>query len=120
MSDQHVTRQELMLLKSTTLRLVDSGHLLESWSRSGNVWYTKCRNCGRWAWVDAIRVFASGGAALSGPCPDAPIEERLEEEDIVSLTHRHDAMVLAGLALAVTLLGITLYEVVHVAHVGLW
>jgi hypothetical protein len=60
------------------------------------------------------------GAALSGPCPDAPIEEELEEEDVVSLTPRHDAMVLAGLALAVTLLGITIYELVRVAHIGLW
>ncbi len=108
-----------MLLTVTTMRLIDSGHLPSSWQRNGGVWYCACANCERWARVDSVRSIPAG-AALSEPCPDAPIEEELEEEDIVSLTSRHDAMVLAGLALAVTLLGITIYEVVRVAHIGLW
>ncbi len=107
-----------MLLTVTTIRLIDSGHLPSSWQRSGDVWYCACANCERWAWVNSVRSIPAG-AALFGPCPDAPIEEELEEEDVVSLTPRHDAMVLAGLALAVTLLGITIYEVVHVAQIGL-
>ncbi len=120
MYDAHVSRRELMLLTGATMKLVDAGHLPNSWQRSGDVWYCSCGACHRWAWIDSMRSIP-GGVALMVPCPEAPSEEELEpQDDVVPLTPKHDALVLAGLAVMVALLGIAVYEVINAIHVGLW